>query len=104
MNAPTQAIEPLDSLLQKLRAELPQLRERYGVERLAVFGSYARNEQRPDSDLDILVSFRVKPGLIQFITLEQHLTDLLGVTVDLIMESAVRPDIVARIQAEKKVV
>jgi hypothetical protein len=52
--------------------------------------------------LDILVSFRVKPGLIQFVTLEQHLTDLLGVTVDLVMESALKPDIAARIQADRK--
>ena len=47
----------LDELLARLRAELPDLRERWGVRSLGVFGSYVRGRQRPRSDLDLLVEF-----------------------------------------------
>ena len=45
-----------------LRDELPQLRERYGVEWLGLFGSYVRREAGPESDLDVLVRFHQTPG------------------------------------------
>ena len=43
--------------IEMLRQQLPSLAERYHVESLGVFGSYVRREQRPDSDLDLLVTF-----------------------------------------------
>ncbi len=48
----------LETLLKSLRQQIPLLAERYGVETLEVFGSYARAEQKPDSDLDVLVTFQ----------------------------------------------
>ena len=70
----------LDDVLRTLRVHLPELREHYGVRTLGVFGSYVRGEQRPRSDLDLLVEFDARPlTLIQVIALEQHLSDLLGV-------------------------
>lgn len=73
-----------------LRALLPDLRERYHVESLAVFGSYARGDEQPDSDLDVLVSFSEVPGLLRFIELEQELSDRLGVSVDLVEEGSLK--------------
>lgn len=67
----------LDDVLRTLRVHLPELRERYGVRTLGVFGSYVRGEQRPRSDLDLLVEFDERPlTLIQVIGLEQYLSDL----------------------------
>ncbi len=83
-----------------LRAELPSLASRYAVTSLALFGSTARGEACPDSDLDILVSFRRAPGLIRFIELENHLTDLLGIQVDLVLADALKPNIRERVRAE----
>ena len=68
---------------QRLQEQLPVLSERYQVRSLAIFGSYVRQEQRPDSDLDLLVTFDETPSLLRFISLENYLTDLLGVKVDL---------------------
>lgn len=83
-----------------LRRHLPELRERYGVRTLGLFGSYLRGEQRRGSDLDILVEFERTPTFFRFIELEDHLAGLLGVNVDLVMKSALKPRIGERILAE----
>ena len=83
----------LETFLEILRQQAPMLMERYNVEKLEVFGSYVRAEQRKNSDLDILVTFRETPGLLAFIALENTLSDLLGVKVDLVMKDSLRPAI-----------
>lgn len=90
----------IEPIIQRLQNILPQLREEYDIERLGIFGSYVRNEQHANSDIDILVSFRSTPSLLKYISLEQYLSDVLGVRVDLVMESALKPTIGARIRAE----
>ena len=86
--------------LAKLRKFFPELATRFHVHSLGVFGSYVRHEESPESDLDILVSFDEVPGLLTFLALENHLTDLLGVKVDLVMEDALKPHIGERILSE----
>ena len=90
----------IDELRELLRQQLPLLEERYGVASLGLFGSYVRREAGPGSDLDVLVRFRRTPGLIRFIELENYLSDLLGVRVDLVMAEALKPDIGKRVLAE----
>ena len=68
----------LENLLEDLRQQLPLLAERYGVETLEVFGSYVRAEQKADSDLDVLVTFREAPSLLTFIAIENYLSDDVG--------------------------
>ncbi len=51
---------------------------------IGVFGSYARNEQTPDSDLDLLIDFKQRINLLDLVGLEQDLTELLGINVDLV--------------------
>jgi predicted nucleotidyltransferase len=87
------AARPVDGYLLRLRQHLPELAEKYHVRSLEVFGSYVRNEQKPESDLDVLVTFDKTPGLLRYIALENHLSDLLGVKVDLVMKSALKPRI-----------
>jgi predicted nucleotidyltransferase len=88
------------NLREMLHQQLPQLAKRYQVKSLALFGSYVRHEQRTDSDLDLLVTFYEPPSLLKFIELENYLTDLLGMKVDLVMESALKPRIGKRILSE----
>ena len=76
-----------------LRSQLPMLEEEYGVATLELFGSYVRHEQRRDSDLDILVTFTRTPSLLKFIRLENFLSDILGVKVDLVMKDSLKPGI-----------
>lgn len=95
------AVSPtLDEVRQILREHLPELRARYGVRSLALFGSYVRGEQDVESDLDVLVDYEAPPDLFQFVELEDTLSQLLGVKVDLVMKSALRPRIGKRILAE----
>lgn len=96
----TFASRTLTEIQQILREHLPELRARYGVRSLALFGSYVRGEQVATSDLDILVEYETPPDFFQFIELEDTLSQLLGVRVDLVMKSALRPHIGRRILAE----
>ncbi len=85
---------------RQLRELLPFLTDQYGVESLALFGSHVRAEERPDSDLDVLVTFRETPDLFAFIRLEQFLEKALDVSVDLVMRDALKPHIGTRILEE----
>lgn len=103
MSHPTQVQSEsrlLDTYLGTLREHLPELRERFQVHSLEVFGSYVHHRASPESDLDILVTFDSTPGLLAFLALENHLSDLLGVRVDLVMRDALKPRIGERILAE----
>lgn len=81
----------LEKILEILRQHIPMLTERYSVERLEIFGSYVRSEQKNDSDLDILVTFKEVPSLLTFIAIENYLSDLLGIKVDLVMKDSLKP-------------
>ena len=85
-----------------LREIMPKLNAEFNVSTLEVFGSYVRNEQKTDSDLDVLVTFSKVPDLLEFIELENYLSDLLELKVDLVMRSALKPNIGKRIISEAK--
>ena len=74
--------ETLTEIIETTRTELGYLKEKYGVERLAIFGSFAKARGRKRSDLDILVHLR-KPLGFDFIRLGDHLEQVLGRKVDL---------------------
>jgi len=93
-------VNTLSDLKDPLQKLYPKLKQKYGVTKLGIFGSYARNEQRADSDLDILVTFEEAPGLFQYIELENLISDTLGIKVDLVMEDALKPTIKERVLNE----
>jgi predicted nucleotidyltransferase len=64
-----------EEILAVLRAELPHLRERFRVVRIGLFGSYARGEQDPGSDIDLLVELEPPMGLFGFVALRDHLAE-----------------------------
>jgi len=86
--------------IEVLRQCKQELKERYKVKSLGIFGSYVRNEQKKGSDLDILVEFDEPPSLLRFLQLEHYLSDLLGVRVDLVMKDVLKPAIGRRILSE----
>ena len=90
----------VEELIRVIREHLPDLRERYGVESLGIFGSYVRGEQREDSDLNVLVEFFRTPDLFEFVALKHELSDILGINVDLVMKDALKPRIGKRILQE----
>ena len=77
-----------------------KLSKRFKVKTIGVFGSYVRGEQKEGSDLDVLVEFEEPVGLFEFMALENYLSDLLGVKVDLVSKKALKPHIGKRILEE----
>ena len=90
----------LENIVAGLKKELPKIKSRYNVTTLEVFGSFVRHEENTNSDLDILVSFSKAPPLFKFIELEDYLSEILGVKVDLVMKSSLKPNIGKRILSE----
>ncbi len=85
-----------------LREQKPYLADKYGVEIVGVFGSYVRHEQRPDSDLDLLIELNRPPriSLIGLVELEDYLSQILGVKVDLAIKTNLKKRIGRRILKE----
>jgi hypothetical protein len=79
--------------LDLLRAHRAEIVSRYGVKRLALFGSTARDEAREDSDVDVLVDFAHPATFRGYFGLKFHLEELLGKEVDLVCEDGIRPPI-----------
>jgi len=90
--------------IRKLREMLPELEEKYHISYLGIFGSYVRGEQKPGSDLDVLVEFSKTPTIFKFVNLENCLSDALGVKVDLVMKDALKPTIGKHILEEVEAV
>ena len=83
----------LQEITAILRQRLPELREQYRLRSLGLFGSYVHGEQRELSDLDVLVEFEEAPTLLELSALQRHLSDLVGLKVDLVLKRTLKPDI-----------
>jgi len=77
-------------ILEILRRVKPELAQRYGLKRLALFGSYAREDQRDDSDVDILVEIEPQIGL-GFVELADRIEDALGIRTEVVSHRAIKP-------------
>jgi uncharacterized protein len=75
----------------------------HDARRVALFGSFARGEEGPDSDIDLIVEFLSPKGLLALVRLERELTELLGRKVDLLTEQAISPHLRERILSEQEV-
>jgi predicted nucleotidyltransferase len=89
------SIKTLTEIKGILKKHETELKKRYGIKKIGIFGSYLRGEAREKSDLDILVEFEqgVDIRLLKFVGMENYLSDLLGVKVDLVEKSALKPRI-----------
>ena len=86
--------------LELLTRSKPALAERYGVTRIALFGSTARDAARPDSDIDILVSFDGPATSERYFGVQFYLEDLFGCAIDLVTDKALRPELRPFIESE----
>jgi predicted nucleotidyltransferase len=89
-----------EQALTVLARAKPVLRERFGVTRLALFGSTARDAARPDSDVDVLVAFDGPATAGRYFGVQFYLEDALGCPVDLVSEKALRPQLRPFIEPE----
>ena len=89
-----------DEIISILRAALPDLRQCWPIQSLALFGSMARDEATEASDVDLLVEFDKPVALFSFFALEQELEQLVHRQVDLVSRPSLKPFIGQRILAE----
>ena len=90
----------LQEILSRLRELLPYIIQKYQVNSIEVFGSYVRNQQNSNSDLDLLITYSKIPGLIKFLELKNYLSDKLEINVDLVMKDSLKPRISPYILSE----
>jgi predicted nucleotidyltransferase len=81
----------LEEVRSELRAILPELRARWPIASLGVFGSYVRGEQGEDSDLDLLVDLDRPVSLFTFLEMEEEIGRRLGLRVEMVTRPALRP-------------
>ena len=88
-------MKTFEELKTTLSAHKKELREKYAVREIGIFGSYVRGEQKKKSDVDVLVEFEESAdlSLLDFIGLENYLSDVLGVKVDLVEKHTLKPRI-----------
>lgn len=82
---------------------MAEFSDRFKVKKLAVFGSYARNEQRSDSDVDILVEFSAPVG-VEFIDFGNYLERILNLRVDIVSRDGIKPKYFSEIENDLKYV
>ena len=83
-------LKQIQSVLASSKAEL---RKRYKVRELGIFGSYSRGEQKKSSDVDILVKFNPNATLFDFVGLGNYLEEKLKIKVDVVSERGIRPEL-----------
>jgi predicted nucleotidyltransferase len=93
-------MQKIDELKKILQNNKTTLKDEYGVIQIGIFGSYTKGNQKKTSDVDILVEFEKAIDLFTFVQLKNHLSDLLGVNVDLVIKKALKPKIGERILSE----
>lgn len=95
-------MKSLNEIKHILQEQKPYLHARYGIVDIRVFGSFVRNEQNQDSDIDILIDFDGIPGidLLDLVNLERYLSDLIGIKADVAIKSSLRKRIGQRILSE----
>jgi len=93
------ALKTKQQIIDILASCKPEVERNFGVKRLALFGSYARGEQKPDSDVDILVEVGPEIGL-EFVTLADRIEQLLGEPVELVSTRAIKPKFLQHISKD----
>jgi len=95
-------MKTLEEINKTLADHKLELKKRYKVKEIGIFGSYVKGEQTTMSDVDILVEFENNAdiGLLKFINMENYLAELLCIKVDLVLKRALKPHIGKRILKE----
>lgn len=87
-------------VLTRLKSCIEEIRQRFSVKTLAIFGSIARGDSTDNSDVDVLVVFDRKASFDLFMDLKFYLENLLGTKVDLVTDKALRPQVRRAIEQE----
>ena len=91
-------------LTQKIEEEIIKFLKKCGVKKISIFGSYVRGEATPESDLDIIVDFDEGISLLDIVGFELDLSEILGISVELLTEKSISPYIIDDVLTEAKVI
>jgi len=83
--------------------EITRQLKNQGATKIAVFGSYVRGEEKPGSDIDIIVKFSGRKSLLDLVRIERELSGVLGIKVDLLTEKSISPYLIDTIKKEMEV-
>lgn len=83
-------MKPMKKIEEILRQHKTELRQKYKIKEIGIFGSYSREEQTEISDIDVLVEFDELPDLLSFLEMERYLEKLLDIKVDLVEKMSIR--------------
>lgn len=81
---------------EKLNKSIIRYLKQYPVDRIGIFGSYARNQNLKNSDLDIYIRFKENPTLLQMAKMERELSEILGIKVDIVTEPSIKNPILKK--------
>ena len=84
--------------------KVSEMLKRRGARKIAVFGSYIRGEEKPESDIDIIVEFSERKSLLELVRIERELSEDLGIKVDLLTEKFISPYMIGPIRKEMEVI
>ena len=86
-------MKKLEQIQKVLASSKAELRKKYNVKELGIFGSYARGHQKKSSDVDIFVRFNPNATLFYFVGLGNYLEEKLKIKVDVVSENGIRPEL-----------
>ena len=89
---------------EKIFKKIAQLLKNQGARKIAVFGSYVRGEEKPGSDIDIIVEFSERKSLLEIVRIERELSEVMGIKVDLLTEKSISPYLIDSIREEMEVI
>jgi hypothetical protein len=88
----------------RILEKIAQALKEQGATKVAIFGSYARGEERPESDIDVIVKFSEKKSLLELVKIERDLSETLGIKVDLLTEKSISPYLIDIVRQQMEVI
>ena len=88
----------------RILEQIVQALKEQGATKVAIFGSYARGEERPESDVDVIVEFAERKSLLDLVRIERELCEALGIKVDLLTEKSISPYLIDNVRQEMEVI
>lgn len=86
-------MKTIEELKKILSVHKPEIKEKFNVKSIGIFGSYVRSEPKIKSDVDVLVEFTEPIGMFDFLDLEEYLQNIFKLKVDLVSKKALKPKI-----------
>ena len=88
----------------RILEQIVQALKEQGATKVAIFGSFARGEERPESDVDVIVEFSERKSLLDLVRIERELHETVGVKVDLLTEKSIGPYLIDNVRQEMEVI